>query len=147
MDEFEVTRDGCTISVDRSRLDHDLIQEYLNERSYWASGRSKETVSQSIEHSLCFGVFTETGEQAGFARVVTDYATFAWICDLFILEPHRGKGLGKWLVETIVSHPALRSLPRQLLATRDAHDLYREYGGFDLLKDPDRWMERVVDLR
>lgn len=147
MDPFQSSRDGYTISTEIARLDHGVIHEYLSERSYWAAGRSEEIVSKSIEHSLCFGVYTEEGEQVGFARAVTDYATFAWICDLFILEPYQGRGLGKWLVETIVSHPALRSLQRQLLATRDAHGLYRAYGGFKPLRHPSRWMERVVDIR
>jgi GNAT superfamily N-acetyltransferase len=98
-------------------------------------------VQRSIEHSLCFGVYAG-GEQAGFARVVTDYATFAWLCDVFILEAYRGRGLSKWLVETIVAYPDLAGLRRFLLATRDAHSLYQHYGGFTPLQAPDRWLER-----
>ena len=98
--------------------------------SYWAQGRSFEAVQKSVEHSLCFGVYAGR-QQVGFARVVTDYATFAWLCDVFILESHRGKGLGKRLIECVVAHPELQSV-RFMLATRDAHELYRRYGGLEL---------------
>ncbi len=100
MKPFELQRDGYTISTDKARLDISAIHEYLSERSYWAEGRPREVVERAIENSLCFGVY-EGERQAGFARVVTDYATFAWLCDVFILEDYRGRGLGKWLVETI----------------------------------------------
>jgi GNAT superfamily N-acetyltransferase len=119
-----------------------VIQAFLSQRAYWARGRALETVRRSIENSLCFGVY-DGDQQVGFARVVTDYATFAWVCDVFILETHRGRGLSKWLIETVVAHPDLRGLRRLLLATRDAHELYSRYGGFGPLSAPDRWMERV----
>ena len=115
--------------------------DYLYEESYWAQGRSIETVRKSIEHSLCFGVYA-AGQQVGFARVVTDYATFAWLADVFILESHRGLGLSKWLVECIVTHPDLQNLKNFLLATKDAHELYRRYGGFDILETQGKWMYR-----
>lgn len=145
MEHFELSLGEYSISTDRSKLDLDLVHEYLSERSYWAVGRSKDLVAKSVNHSICFGIYTNDSAQAGFARVVTDLSTFAWICDLFILEPYRGRGLGKWLIKTIVEFPELRNVRRHLLVTRDAHRLYREYGGFVPLQHPDRWMERVVD--
>lgn len=96
---------------------------------------------RSIAHSLCFGVYGE-GEQVGFARVVTDYATFAWLCDVFVLETARRRGLGKWLIASVIAHPDLQGLRRFTLATRDAHELYRRYGGFEALRAPERWMEK-----
>lgn len=135
-------RDGFTISTDKARLDVDLIHAFLSERAYWALGRSRARVEASIANSLCFGVYT-AAQQVGFARVVTDGATFAWVCDVFILEAQRGHGLGKWLVETIIAHPDLQGLRRMLLATRDAHELYRRFGGFTPLRTPERWMERA----
>ncbi|MCP4197814.1 MAG: GNAT family N-acetyltransferase [Proteobacteria bacterium] len=118
-----------------------LIHDYLSHHSYWAQGRSLDVVVKSIEHSLCFGVFSAT-QQVGFARVVTDYATFSWLCDLYILNSHRGRGLGKWLVECIVTHPELQEVGQSLLATKDAHKLYRRYGGFQALPVPEKWMVR-----
>jgi GNAT superfamily N-acetyltransferase len=98
-------------------------------------------VETAIANSLCFGLF-RGAEQVGFARVVTDYATFGWLCDVFVDEQHRGRGLGKWLIETVVAHPDLASIKRLLLATSDAHELYRRYGGFEPLQNPERWMGR-----
>ena len=147
MEPLKLRKDGFVISTDKSRLNVKAIHEYLSERSYWAEGRSRKIVETSISHSLCFGVFAADGSQAGFARVVTDLATFGWICDLFILEPYRGKGLGKWLIGTIVEHPDLKQVRRLMLATRDAHGLYRDYGGFTPLQNTDRWMARNVDQR
>jgi len=129
------------ISTDRSRLDVGYIHRYLSEQSYWAQGRSREIVAQSISNSLCFGVY-DGAQQIGFARVVTDYATFAWLCDLFIDEAYRGQGLGKRLIETVVAHSELQGLRNFILATRDAHELYRRYGGFDPLASPVNWMAR-----
>jgi GNAT superfamily N-acetyltransferase len=127
------------ISTDRSRLDVDAIHAFLT-ACYWAKGIPKETVIRSIENSLCFGLYG-AGEQAGFARVVSDYATYAYIGDVFVLEAYRGRGLAKWLMECIVSHPSLQGLRRWTLATRDAHSLYAQFG-FTPLRAPDRWMER-----
>jgi GNAT superfamily N-acetyltransferase len=129
------------ISTDRSRLDIAQIHEYLSQHAYWALGRPQEVTERAIENSLCFGVYAGE-EQVGFARVVTDYATFGWLCDVFILGAWRGRGLAKWLVETIVAHPALTGLKQILLATRDAHELYRNYGGFRAMEQPERWMVR-----
>jgi GNAT superfamily N-acetyltransferase len=132
-------RGAFEISTERARLDIRLIHEELSERSYWAQGRALSSVARSIEHSLPFGVYTQ-GRQVGFARVVTDYATFAWLADVFVLAEFRGQGLGKWLLEVIVTHPELQGLRRWVLATKDAHELYRRYG-FAELAQPERWME------
>ncbi len=137
----EYERDGYLISTDKARLDVGLIHEFLSQSSYWAKGRPLEIVQRSIEYSLCFGVY-KGAQQVGFARVVTDRATFAWLCDLFIVEAHRGQGLGKWLVACILAHPDLQTLRGFLLATRDAHELYRRYGGFEALPASDRLMVR-----
>lgn len=138
-------RDDYLISTDRANLDVALIHDYLSNSTYWATGRKIEVVQRSIDNSLCFGLFKTNAEgdrqQVGFARVVTDYATFAWLADVFILDEHRGKGLGKWLSEVIISHPDLQGFRRWVLATKDAHELYRRVG-FRELHRPDRWMER-----
>jgi GNAT superfamily N-acetyltransferase len=131
------------ISTDRSRLNIPFIHEFFSNESYWATNRSREVVERSIENSLNFGVFYGD-EQIGFARVVTDYATFAWLADVFIIDAYRNRGLGKWLVEVITSHPRLQNFRRWLLATRDAHELYRRVG-FNELAEPTRWMERRND--
>ena len=136
---LEWMRDGYSISTDPNRLDLEVIHRFLTE-SYWAAGIPMETVKRSIEYSLPFGLF-KADRQVGFARVVTDYATFAYVADVFVLEEHRGEGLSKWLMEVIVSHPELQGLRRWMLATRDAHGLYRKYG-FEVVKQPERWMER-----
>jgi GNAT superfamily N-acetyltransferase len=143
MEIHEYRQDGFLISTDTSRLDLAAIHGFLSRDSYWAVGRPLETTRRSIETSLCFGLFDPQGRQAGFARVVTDFATFAWLCDVFVLAAFRGKGLGTWLVRTVVEHPDLKDLKRLLLATRDAHELYRRHGGFTPLSSPERWMERV----
>ena len=130
-----------TISTDPGKLDAGFIQDFLANASYWAQNRSLAVTEKALANSLCFGVYSDT-EQVGLARVVTDYATFAWVCDVFIAEAHRGRGLGKWLIERVVTHPDLRGLKQILLATRDAHELYRRYGGFDGLPAPEKWMIR-----
>lgn len=136
----EWEKDEFTISNNPQRLNLEVIYEYLVTDSYWAQGRSFETVERSISNSLNFGLY-KGDEQVGFARVVTDRATFAWLGDVFILPDYRGKGLSKWLMTVIVSHPELQGLKRWILATRDAHELYRRFG-FKELAQPDRWMER-----
>ncbi len=132
----------ATISTDRALLDVDFIHEYLSGQSYWAAGRSRAVTEKAIANSLCFGVY-EHGRQVGFARVVTDYATFAWLCDVFIDSAYRGRGLGKRLVEAVVNHEDLAHVRRLVLATHDAHELYRRYGGFESLTAPERWMVRA----
>jgi len=136
----EWQRGEYLISTDRERLDIPLIHDFLANNSYWAEGRSLETVQRSIENSLNFGVFKDS-TQVGFARVVTDYATFAWIADVFILPEYRGRGLSKWLMTVMVAHPQLQGFRRWVLATKDAHGLYRSIGFRELLR-PERWMER-----
>ena len=136
---FEASREQFLISTDPARLDLDAIADMLT-RAYWASSRSRERTERALQNSLVFGVY-DGEKQIGLARVVTDYAIFAYLCDVFILEDYRANGLGKWLMETIFSHPDLQGLRRWTLATRDAHELYRRYG-FDALTNPDGWMER-----
>jgi GNAT superfamily N-acetyltransferase len=136
---YECQMGKYTISTDKSRLQVDVIQDYLANRSYWAKGRLVEVTRRSIENSLCFGVY-DGESQVGFARLVSDYATMAWLCDVFVLEAARGQGLGKWLVKCVVNHPDVKPLKRIYLATNDAHELYRQYGGFELLAHPERFM-------
>jgi GNAT superfamily N-acetyltransferase len=131
------------LSTDKSSLNLDMIHDYLSNHSYWALGRSYKAVTISVDNSYCYGIYNGNDRQVGFARVVTDWATFAWICDLFILESERGKGLGKWLVTTIMEHSDLKNVRRHFLATRDAHSLYNKYGGFEPILNPDRLMTRV----
>ena len=130
------------ISTDKSKLNISLIHEFLDKRSYWAKGRSLATVQKSIENSLCFGVYKDN-EQVGFARVATDYAVFAWIMDVFIIEEYRKQGLGKLLMESILEYPDLQSLKKWGLATQDAHELYKKFG-FKSLLHPEYIMEKVT---
>ena len=130
------------ISTDRDRLNVDLIHQFLSTSAYWALGRTRETVERSIENSLPFGVY-EGAAQVGFARVITDYATFAYLADVFVLPEFRGRGLSVWLMEVISGHPQLQGFRRWVLATKDAHGLYRKFG-FEGLKEPARWMERFT---
>jgi len=134
---MDFIKNGFTISTEKGKLDIDLIHSFLN-RTYWAEGISKETIKRSIEGSLCFGVF-ENDKQVGFARMITDKATFAYLADVFIIEEYRGRGLSKWLMEVIMSHPDLQGLRRMILATKDAHGLYKQFG-FTPLINVDRWM-------
>jgi len=136
---MECKKDNFLISTDKSRLDLDVIHRFLSEESYWAQTRTREQTQTAIENSICFGVYSENA-QIGFARVVSDQATFAYLGDVFILDEFRGRGLSKWLMETILAHPDLQGLRRWILATRDAHELYSQYG-FSELKHPSRWME------
>lgn len=136
----EWQRGEYVISTDKNRLDVLLIHDFLSRTAYWAQGRTLDVVKRSLENSLNFGLF-QGNKQIGFARVVTDYATFAWLADVFILDEHRGRGLGKWLIEVINAHPQLQGLRRWVLATRDAHDLYRQFG-FNELIQPGSYMER-----
>ena len=128
------------ISTDRKRLDREMIHDFLSRRSYWAKGRELDVINRGIDNSLSFGIYRGE-QQVGFARVVTDYATFAWLADVFVLEEYRGRGLGKWLIEVILAHPQLQGFRRWALSTKDAHELYRGFG-FNELTRPERWMER-----
>ncbi len=136
---MEWEKDGFTISTDNDRLDIDVIHGYLTGESYWARERTREQTEAAIRHSICFGVY-DGAALIGFARVVSDRATFAYIGDVFVLDGYRGRGLSKWLMETILAHPELQGLRRWVLATRDAHGLYSQFG-FAGLKHPERWME------
>lgn len=135
----EWRRDGFRITTDPAALDVALIHAWLT-RSYWAAGIPLETVRRSIEGSLNFGLF-DGPAQVAFARLVSDRATFAYLADVFVLESHRGRGLSKWLMETVIAHPEVQGLRRWVLATRDAHGLYARYG-FTPLAAPERWMEK-----
>ena len=133
-------RGDYLISTDHARLNVELIHDFLSNTTYWAVGRTREVVQRSIENSLSFGIYKGV-DQVGFARVVTDYATFAWVADVFVLPEYRGRGLSKWLMEVILSHPELQGFRRWVLATKDAHSLYERFG-FIPLHRPERWMER-----
>jgi len=135
---IEVHRENFTISTDPARLDVDTIVDFLA-RAYWAKGRPRERTERAIANSLVFGLY-DGDKQIGLARVVTDYAIFAYLCDVFIHEDYRAHGLGKWLMETVHNHPDMQGLRRWTLATRDAHDLYRQFG-WDALANPNSWME------
>ncbi len=128
-------------SIDKNKLDVAFIHQYLSTKTYWAKGRSIETVKTSIENSMCIGAYEES-KQVGFARVVTDYSVFAWIMDVFIIEEFRNQGLGKKLMEFIFSQPKLKNIQRWGLTTTDAHELYKKYG-FRALTNPDFHMEIV----
>lgn len=129
------------ISTDRDRLNREMIHDFLSRRSYWAKGRELDVINRGIDNSLSFGIY-HGEQQVGFARVVTDYATFAWLADVFVLEEYRGLGLGKWLIEVMLAHPQLQGFRRWALSTKDAHELYRGFG-FNELVRPERWMERA----
>jgi GNAT superfamily N-acetyltransferase len=131
---------GYTLSTDPARLDITAIHRWLSEESYWARNISRATVERAIANSLNFGLYTPDGQLAGFCRVVTDRATFAWLCDVFVLPAYRGHGLAKWLVRQMLAHPDLQNLRRYLLATFDAHTLYQRFG-YEPLDRPDRWLE------
>lgn len=135
---MEWTKDDFIITTDKNFVDANYVHCFLA-KSYWAEGIPVETVQRSIDGSLCFSV-VYLNHQVGFARVITDEATFAYLADVFIDENFRGKGLSKWLMEVIMGYPTLQGLRRFLLATRDAHHLYKQFG-FELLKNTDRWME------
>jgi len=129
------------ISLDNRLLNLEMIHNYLSQDAYWAQGRTLATVVKSISNSICFGMYSD-GVQIGFGRVVTDYAVFAWIMDVFVVDQHRGKGLGKLIVHAIVNHPELQDLSRWGLTTMDAHGLYEQFG-FVRVGDSDNHMEMV----
>jgi len=139
MDDKPFIEKGFMISTDKKLLDIELIYSYLNNDSYWAQGIPRQRLENAIENSICFGVYSYT-IFAGFARIITDKATFAYLCDVFILPEFRKKDLSKWLMQTIVKHPDLQGLRRWSLATVDAHGLYAQFG-FSQLSKPENWME------
>ncbi|RZA01279.1 MAG: N-acetyltransferase [Sphingobacteriaceae bacterium] len=132
------TKQGFKISTDKSLLDIDIIYQYLDKESYWSQGIPLEKLKKGIENSMCFGIYKDD-KQVGFARVITDNAVFAYLCDVFVLTNYRGLGLSKWLLQTIKNHPELQGLRRWTLATVDAHGLYSQFG-FTPLTNTDRWM-------
>jgi N-acetylglutamate synthase-like GNAT family acetyltransferase len=139
MKTYEIHENGLSISDNPALLDRVFICNFLRERSYWARGVTREIVDRSVENSLCFGIYLN-GKQIGFARVVTDFATFAWLADVFIVEEKRGQGFSKKLVAAVLAHPKLQELRRFMLGTKDAHGLYDRFG-FKPLAQPERFME------
>jgi GNAT superfamily N-acetyltransferase len=133
--------DDVRLAADPAEFDLEWVVSALSERAYWALGRPRELIVASLANSLCYGLF-HGPDQVGMARVVTDQATFGWVCDVFVDEAWRGRGLGGRLIDAIVADPRLRDVPRLVLATRDAGELYRRHGGFEPLAAPERWMER-----
>lgn len=138
---IEYQRGNYTISTDLSKIPCDTVQQFLNQYSYWAQKRPLETIQRAMANSLNFGIFFQD-RLVGFARVVTDYATFGWLCDVIIHPDYRGAGLGIWVVESVTNHPDLVGIKRLILATSDAHGLYERHGGFKGLPNPERWMEK-----
>lgn len=138
--ELEVSSENHSISTDKTKLDIDMIYDFLR-ASYWAMDLPKRAVKDAIRHSLCFGLY-EKDRQVGFARVISDFATFAYLADVFLLEAYRGKGLGKWLLSTVLDHPDLLRMPRWLLLTKDAHAFY-EKQAFVSVAAPEHMMERL----
>ena len=128
------------ITTDADKVDIDVVHQYLSEQSYWAKGIPREVVARSVQHSICFSVLHEDA-LIGFARVVSDHATVAYLGDVFVLPAHRGQGLSTWLMECITAHPDLQGLRRWMLATTDAHGLYAKFE-FTAVKAPERWMEK-----
>ncbi len=131
---YEAKKDNYIISTDYARLNKDVIYNYLCNESYWAKGIPRGVVEKSLLHSLCFGLYLDD-EQIAFARLVTDKATFAYLGDVFVLPAHRGKGLSKWLMQTIHAHPELQHLRRWWLGTKDAHGLYEQFGWTRITED------------
>ena len=139
MKEITTYRNEFCISTDKAKLDIDLIHKFLSTKAYWCLNIPKDTLQTAIQNSLCFGIYLHE-KQIGFARVISDFSTIAYLGDVFILEEYRGNGLSKWLVETIMSDPNLQGLRRWILLTADAHELYRKFGWKDI-SDPTKWME------
>ncbi len=133
---------GFAVSTDPAKLDVALIHCYLAEQSYWAANIPLDIVQRSLANSLNFGLFAPSGQQVGFARMVTDKATFAWLCDVFVLPEFRGRGLSKWLLQCLLKHPDLQGLRRYMLGTRDAHGLYHQFG-FAPLSAPERFLQNL----
>lgn len=137
---FESVHGDFVISDDPARFDLERGHRWISEQSYWATGIPIATFEKAVRNSLCFGAYTADGDMAAMGRVVTDRATFGWLCDVFVDEAHRSRGLGKAIMEYFKAHPDLQGFRRMHLATRDAHDLYAQYG-FGPLTAGDRWME------
>lgn len=134
--------DNYLISTDKSRLDLTLVHQFLSQESYWAKNMPLELVCKAVDNSLCFGIYGND-QQVGFARVITDYTTFAYLSDVFVVKEHRGQGLSKWLVQYIINYPDLQGLRRWTLVTADAHTLYEQFG-FVFPDDPKLYMQRKL---
>ena len=139
MTDVTIYKNEFCISTDKTKLNIDSIHEFLSTKAYWCLGIPKGRVQMAIQNSLCFGVY-QNEKQIGFARIISDFSTIAYLGDLYILEEYRGNGLSKWLMEAIMSHPDLQGLRRWILLTADAHGLYRQFGWTDIA-DPTKWME------
>jgi len=139
MEITEWRKDDYILSTDKAKIDVNAVHQFLT-HSYWAEGIPMDLVKRSIENSLCFGMYYQQ-KQIGFARVISDFATFAYLADVFIIPEERGKGLSKWLMQTIIDHPYLQGLRIFTLATKDAHELYAQFG-FTLFDKPERWMQK-----
>jgi len=139
---MEIAENGFVFSDDRNKLDPEAVHDYLTNHSYWAAGIPLETVRRSMEHSLCFGIYKDT-KQVGFARWITDRATFGYLADVYVLEEFRGTGLSKKLMSLMLFHPDLQGLRRYMLATQDAHGLYAQFG-FKAIEHPERLMGIAV---
>ena len=137
---FVAQRDGHTISTAPSRLDRDMVYRFITE-SYWSKGMTRSFFERSVDAALCFGLYDPSGAQVGFARVATDFATMAHLADVFVLPAHRGRGLGRWLVDCVLSHPRLQGLRRWTLSTDDAHAIYAAFGFVPA--DPKTQMQRI----
>jgi GNAT superfamily N-acetyltransferase len=140
-DAMRWTRDDYRVTTDIDTFDFDVVHRYLSEVAYWSPGIARETVERAARHSLAFGLF-EGERQIGYARVITDTATFAYLADVFVLPEHQGAGLGTWMIECIMAHPGLQGLRRMMLVTLDAHGVYARFG-FEAPKHPERIMEKI----
>lgn len=140
--QTEWSKDGFVISTDPAQLQVDEVFAFLSQ-TYWAKKRSRELMERAIRHSVCFGLYNRQGRQVGFARVITDYTTYGYLADVYVLEPYRGQGLATWLLQTILAHPEFKQLRRWCLVTKDAHRLYHRLGFTDLQR-PERHLEKVV---
>ena len=139
MNDDTFLKKGFSISTDKSLLDFEAIFNFLSQESYWAKGISKERLEKAIQHSICYGLYHQQ-KQIGFARLITDESTFAYVADVFVLPDYRKQGLSKWLMQTIINNDDLKGIKRWLLATLDAHGLYQQFG-FEPLKAADRFLE------
>ena len=137
---MELTKDDYLLTTEKAKLDLSAIHHFLSTESYWARNIPYETFRRSAENSLCFGILYD-GRPVAFARIISDFATVAYLGDVFVLPGHRGRGLSKWLLTTIMAHPDLQGLRRWILLTRDAHDLYRQFG-WQSIASPELWMEK-----
>jgi N-acetylglutamate synthase-like GNAT family acetyltransferase len=141
MEIYEASKDGYTVTTDKRRLDRDAVFRYISGESYWSKGMSRSFFERTIEGGLCFSLIAPDGTQCGFARIVSDYAALAWLSDVYVLSQHRGHGIGKFLIATVLAHPRLQEIRRWMLATSDAHDLYATFG-FSRV-EPDSLMTRI----